>query len=45
MVMFAGSPLYLWYLRALGAKIGQGVTIFSTAVPVCTDLLSIGTTR
>ena len=30
MVMFAGSPLYLWYLRALGAKIGKGVTIFST---------------
>ncbi|NKX52741.1 peptide synthetase, partial [Arthrobacter deserti] len=29
------------YLRALGAKIGKGVTIFS-AVPVCTDLLTIG---
>ncbi len=41
-VMFAGSPLYLLYLRALGAKIGKGVTIFSTTVPVCTDMLRIG---
>ena len=40
--MFAGSPLYLWYLRAMGAKIGKGVTIFSTTVPVCTDMLRIG---
>ncbi|WP_406178335.1 hypothetical protein [Streptomyces sp. NBC_00996] len=30
------------YLRALGAHIGKGVTILSRAVPVCTDLLSIG---
>ena len=42
MVMFAGSPLYLMYLRALGAKIGKGVTIFSPTVPVCTDMLRIG---
>ena len=42
MVMFAGSPLYLVYLRALGAKIGKGVTIFSGTVPVCTDMLRIG---
>jgi len=41
-VMFAGSPLYLFYLRALGAKIGKGVTIFSTTMPVCTDMLRIG---
>ena len=41
-VMFAGSPLYLMYLRALGAKIGKGVTIFSPTVPVCTDMLRIG---
>jgi non-ribosomal peptide synthetase-like protein len=41
-VMFAGSPLYLMYLRALGAKIGKGVTIFSPIVPVCTDMLKIG---
>ena len=30
MVMFVGSPLYVVYLRALGARIGRGVTIFST---------------
>ena len=38
----AGSPLYLVYLRALGAKIGPGTVIFSHNVPVCTDLLTIG---
>ena len=37
-----GSPLYALYLRALGAKIGRGVVIFSRNVPVCTDLLTIG---
>ena len=30
------------YLRALGAKVGRGVVIFSTHVPICTDLLTIG---
>src|SRR5690348_3083670 len=38
----AGSPLYTWYLRALGAKIGRGTVIFTRHVPVCTDLLTIG---
>jgi non-ribosomal peptide synthetase-like protein len=37
-----GSPLYGLYLRALGAKIGPGVAILTTHVPVCTDLLTIG---
>ena len=37
-----GSPLYVLYLRALGAKIGPGTVIFSRHVPVCTDLLTIG---
>src|SRR5262249_3294819 len=37
-----GTPLYVLYLRALGAKIGPGVVIFSRRVPVCTDLLTIG---
>ena len=42
-VLFApASPLYVLYLRALGAKIGRGVAIFSRHVPVCTDLLTIG---
>lgn len=41
-LLFLGSPLYVLYLRALGAKIGRGVAIFSRTVPVCTDLLTIG---
>ncbi|MET7714443.1 Pls/PosA family non-ribosomal peptide synthetase [Streptomyces sp. NPDC005407] len=40
--LFTGSPLYVLYLRALGARIGKGVTILSRTAPVCTDLLSIG---
>jgi non-ribosomal peptide synthetase-like protein len=39
---FLGTPLYSWYLRALGAKIGRGVVVFSRYMPVCTDLLTIG---
>ncbi|MGY1821839.1 Pls/PosA family non-ribosomal peptide synthetase [Geodermatophilus sp. SYSU D00079] len=39
---FAGSPLYVLYLRALGARIGPRVVLLATDVPVCTDLLSIG---
>jgi non-ribosomal peptide synthetase-like protein len=42
MLFFLGSPLYVLYLRALGAKIGRDVIIFSAHVPVCTDLLTIG---
>ena len=41
-LVFAGSPLYTLYLRALGAKIGRGVSVFTLHVPVCTDLLTIG---
>ncbi|MFI5611581.1 Pls/PosA family non-ribosomal peptide synthetase [Amycolatopsis sp. NPDC051903] len=41
-LLFLGSPLYGLYLKALGAKIGRGVAIFSRNVPVCTDLLTIG---
>src|SRR5437867_8916994 len=40
--LFVGSPLYGLYLRALGAKVGPGVVIFSRHIPVCTDLLTIG---
>ncbi|MGE5758743.1 MAG: amino acid adenylation domain-containing protein, partial [Gemmatimonadota bacterium] len=40
--LFVGSPLYVLYLRALGAKIGRGVLILSRNPPVCTDLLTIG---
>ncbi|MES4889431.1 Pls/PosA family non-ribosomal peptide synthetase [Streptomyces sp. NPDC096012] len=42
MVLLVGTPLYVLYLRALGARIGKGVTILSRSVPVCTDLLTIG---
>nr|WP_307835176.1 Pls/PosA family non-ribosomal peptide synthetase [Streptomyces adelaidensis] len=42
MLLFVGNPLYVLYLRALGARIGPGVTILSHTVPVCTDLLTIG---
>jgi non-ribosomal peptide synthetase-like protein len=41
-LMTIGSPLYVLYLRALGAKVGRGAVIFSRQVPVCTDLLTIG---
>ncbi|MET1064758.1 MAG: Pls/PosA family non-ribosomal peptide synthetase [Arthrobacter sp.] len=42
LALFSGSPLYVLYLRALGAKIGRNVAILSRAAPICTDLLSIG---
>jgi non-ribosomal peptide synthetase-like protein len=42
LVLFVGSPLYVLYLRALGAKIGKGVLILSRSVPICTDLVTIG---
>jgi non-ribosomal peptide synthetase-like protein len=42
LALFAGSPVYSLYLRALGAKIGRRVVIFSKTVPVCTDMLTIG---
>jgi non-ribosomal peptide synthetase-like protein len=42
LVLSVGSPLYVFYLRALGAKVGRGVAVFSRNVPVCTDLLVIG---
>ncbi|MEV7320050.1 Pls/PosA family non-ribosomal peptide synthetase [Streptomyces sp. NPDC093970] len=42
MVLLAGTPLFVLYLRALGARIGKGVTILSRTIPVCTDLLTIG---
>jgi non-ribosomal peptide synthetase-like protein len=40
--LLVGSPLYVLYLRALGAKIGPGTVILSPIMPVCTDLLTIG---
>src|SRR5437660_1156210 len=40
--LFFGTPLYVLYLRALGAKVGSRVLILSRRIPVCTDLLTIG---
>ncbi|WP_448619121.1 Pls/PosA family non-ribosomal peptide synthetase [Geodermatophilus sp. URMC 65] len=42
LLFFGGSPLHVLYLRALGARIGRGVTILAKQVPVATDLLTIG---
>jgi len=42
LMLFTGTPLYTWYLRALGADIGKGALILSRNPPVCTDLLRVG---
>ncbi|MEU8418961.1 Pls/PosA family non-ribosomal peptide synthetase [Amycolatopsis japonica] len=42
LMLFIGTPLYSWYLRALGADIGKGAVILSRNPPVCTDLFSAG---
>ncbi|SDO54097.1 Pls/PosA family non-ribosomal peptide synthetase [Geodermatophilus sp. DSM 45219] len=42
LVLFAGSPLYNLYLRAMGAKVGRGAVVFTRHAPVCTDLITIG---
>ncbi|GGL82249.1 hypothetical protein GCM10010129_27550 [Streptomyces fumigatiscleroticus] len=42
LAMMPGNPLYVLYLRALGARIGKGVTILTRTLPVCTDLLTVG---
>jgi amino acid adenylation domain-containing protein len=41
MAVFAGSPLYIGYLKLLGARVSWKCFIRS-GVPVCTDLFSIG---
>ncbi|ANN17158.1 peptide synthetase [Amycolatopsis orientalis] len=42
LMLFVGTPLYSWYLRALGAHIGEGAVILSRNPPICTDLLRVG---
>ena len=39
---FVGSPLYIFYLRLLGMKIGRNTVVAPGSVPVCTDLISVG---
>ncbi|MEX6507198.1 Pls/PosA family non-ribosomal peptide synthetase [Jiella sp. M17.18] len=41
-VLFRGSPLYTLYLRLLGARLGSNTVVKCRAVPVCTDLISVG---
>ncbi|OLP62451.1 peptide synthetase [Xaviernesmea oryzae] len=41
-VLFRGSPLYSLYLRLLGARLGRSVAIECRAVPVCTDMITVG---
>ncbi|MFF2296468.1 Pls/PosA family non-ribosomal peptide synthetase [Arthrobacter sp. NPDC058127] len=40
--LFVGTPVFPLYLRALGARIGPRVTILSSRIPACTDLLTVG---
>jgi non-ribosomal peptide synthetase-like protein len=40
--VFVGSPLYICYLRLLGMKIGRNTVVAPGVVPVCTDLISVG---
>ena len=42
MMLFAGSPLFNLYLRIMGARIGRNAVIFTSHIPLCTDLVSIG---
>ena len=42
MVLFAGTPLYIGYLKLLGAHVSWKAAVFSPVVPVCTDLVTIG---
>jgi non-ribosomal peptide synthetase-like protein len=42
LILFAGSPIYTLYLKALGAKVGSGAVVFTRHAPVATDLLTIG---
>ena len=42
LALFKGTPVYNFYLRTLGAKIGRNVVIHTSHMPVCTDLLEIG---
>ncbi|MFH8804834.1 Pls/PosA family non-ribosomal peptide synthetase [Streptomyces sp. NPDC017936] len=42
LVLFAGTPLHVLHLRALGAKVGRDAVVLSKSIPVCTDLLTIG---
>ncbi|HSO68529.1 MAG TPA: Pls/PosA family non-ribosomal peptide synthetase [Arachnia sp.] len=38
----AGTPLFAWYLRLLGARVGRGAVIHTNRLPPFADLLTIG---
>jgi non-ribosomal peptide synthetase-like protein len=41
-IAFTGTPIYNFYLRLMGARIGRNAVIACRHGPVCADLLSIG---
>src|SRR5262249_17851409 len=41
-VAFAGTPLFNFYLRLLGARIGRNAVIYSRSFPVAADLFEVG---
>jgi non-ribosomal peptide synthetase-like protein len=42
MQVFAGTPLYTLYLKALGARISLRALVVTPTMPICTDLIAIG---
>ncbi len=42
LVLFAGTPLYVLYLRLLGAQVAWSAQVGLRQTPVCTDLLHVG---
>nr|WP_246324883.1 Pls/PosA family non-ribosomal peptide synthetase [Petropleomorpha daqingensis] len=42
LALFAGTPVFSLYLRALGARVGRGVVVLTRHVPICTDLVALG---
>jgi prolipoprotein diacylglyceryl transferase len=42
MRLFAGTPLFTFYLRLLGANIGRDVALLTVIPPIVTDMITIG---
>ena len=42
LVLFAGTPLYVLYLRLLGANVAWSAQVGLRQPPVCTDMLHVG---
>ncbi|MBB5749017.1 non-ribosomal peptide synthetase-like protein [Micrococcus sp. TA1] len=38
----AGTPVFIWYLRLLGARVGRNTIIHGNTIPAFPDLLTIG---